>query len=77
MKDFGGIHLTGVSDIESFAKDDTIKLLFDFENDEWSIYHNDNYLDKQSLNETKSILPGISIHRSGVSIQIGNCNFYN
>ena len=63
--------------LESFKNGDDIKLLFDFVNDEWSIYHNNVEIYKTSLNGNKSILPGISLLRNGETIQIGNCNFYN
>ena len=76
-QDLGGFNFISAAAIESLDEGDIIKVSFDFETDDWSIYHNDNYINKHSLNGIKSLLPGVSLLRSGGSVQIGNHNFYN
>ena len=60
---------------EQFKSGDIFKLCFDFINDEWSIYHNDIYADKLSLNGCKKIIPAISIFCKDEAIQITKWSF--
>ena len=62
--------------LTKFKSGDKLKLVFDFLINIIQIYHNNNFIDKVSLNGNKCVIPGVSLCRPGYSVKIGKYNFY-
>eukprot|EP01084_Bolivina_argentea_P167882 291245_1 len=62
--------------LNSFESGDIVKLLYDFENDKFSMYYKDKCVDGTSLNGHKNIIPGVCLSSDYITIEIIKCKFY-
>ena len=57
------------------SKNDIFRLSFDFKNDQANIYHNDNYVDKISLDGCTAITPAFALKSMSEELEVIKWDF--
>ena len=62
--------------LKKFRSGDIIKLVYDFDKDEFCMYYKDIFVDKTSLEGEKSIIPGVCLSFDYITLEIYDYTFH-
>ena len=62
--------------LSTFQSGDIIKLVYDFEKDEFCMYYRNILVDKTSLEGQNSIIPGVCLSFDYITLEIRQSHFY-